>query len=81
MIYRHITKAALAAERRCKGRIFVWNESETIELTMAIMEAKLLMRRFFIDIDERVPDELMGKLLHHFRDEGRLYNVEDLALV
>jgi hypothetical protein len=36
--------------------------------------------RFFIDIEDTISDELMGKLLEHFRDLGQLYNVEDLCL-
>jgi hypothetical protein len=81
MIHRYITKLALHAEKRNKGRIFVWNESGTIELTMSIKETKEMEKRFFIDIEETISDELMGKLLEHFRDLGQLYNVEDLSLV
>jgi len=80
MIFRHITKSALHAEKRNKGRIFVWNESGTIELTLGIKETKEMEDRFFIDIEDTISDELMGKLLEHFRDLGQLYNVEDLCL-
>jgi hypothetical protein len=80
MIHRHITKSALHAEKRCTGRVFVWNESGTIELTMGVKEAKGIERRYFIDIDEIIPDDLMGNLLEHFRNDGKLYNVDDLCL-
>ncbi len=36
--------------------------------------------RFFIDIEDTISDELMGKLLEHFRDLGQLYNSEDHSL-
>jgi hypothetical protein len=72
MIFRHITKAGLNAERRCRGRVAVWNDSSTIELTMGVAEVKQLERRFFIDIEDIIPDDLMGKLLHHFKHEGLL---------
>lgn len=80
MTHKHITKSALNAEKRSRGRLFVWNESGTIELTLAIKESKEMEDRFFIDIEETISDELMGKLLEHFRDLGQLYNCEDLAL-
>jgi hypothetical protein len=80
MIHRHITKSALHAEKRGKGRIFVWNESGTIELTLSVKETKEMERDHFIDIEDTISDELMGKLLEHFRDLGQLYNVEDLCL-
>lgn len=81
MIFRHITKSALHAEKRNKGRIFVWNESGTIELTMGIKETKDMEREHFIDIEETISDELMGKLLEHFRDLGQLHDAEDLSIV
>jgi hypothetical protein len=80
MKHRHITKSALHAEKRGKGRIFVWNESGTIELTLGIKETKEMEDRFFIDIEDTISDELMGKLLEHFRDLGQLYNSEDHSL-
>jgi len=81
MIHRHITKSALDAKNRNKGRIFVWNESGTIELTMAIKEVKQMEKDHFIDIEETISDELMGKILEHFRDLGQLHDAEDLMLV
>jgi hypothetical protein len=80
MTFRHITKSALHAEKRNKGRIFVWNKSGTIELTLGIKETKEMEDRFFIDIEDTISDELMGKLLEHFRDLGQLYNSEDHSL-
>lgn len=81
MIHHHITKAGLNAEKRCRGRVSIWNDSNTIELTLGIMELRKLERRFFIDIEDTISDELMGKLLEHFRDLGELYDQEDLCLV
>jgi hypothetical protein len=81
MIHHHITKSGLTAEKRCRARVTVWNESSTIELTMAIGELRKLEKEHFIDIEDIVSDELMGKLLHHFRDLGELYDQEDLCLV
>lgn len=81
MIFRHITKSGLNAEKRCKGRVTIWNDSSNIELTMGIKEVKAMEKRFFIDIEDIISDALMGKILHHFRDLGELYNQEDLSLV
>ncbi len=81
MIHRHITRAAITAEKRCKARITVWNESSTIELTMTIPECRKLEKDHFIDIEPIIIDELMGKLLHHFRDLDCLHDQEDLAIV
>jgi hypothetical protein len=79
--YHHITKSGLTAEKRCRARVTVWNDSSTIELTMSVAEVRQLERRFFIDIEDIISDELMGKLLGHFRDLGELYDQEDLCLV
>jgi hypothetical protein len=81
MIHHHTTKSGLNAEKQGKARVTVWNESSTIELTMAIGELRRLEKDHFIDIEDIVSDELMGKLLHHFRDLGELYDAEDLMLV
>ena len=81
MIHHHITKAGLNAEKRCRARVTVWNDSSTIELTMTVSEIKQLERRFFIDIEDVISDDLMGKILEHFRDLGELYDQEDLCLV
>lgn len=77
MKLRYITKEALDA----KGKVDVWNDSLTIELTMSVVEVVDLNRRFFVDIDSTISDELMGKLLHHFRDEGTLIDREDMSRV
>jgi hypothetical protein len=80
MIHHHITKAGLNAEKRCRGRVTVWNDSSNIELTMSVAEVKKLERRFFIDIEDIISDDLMGKLLHHFRDEGTLLDEEGIVI-
>jgi hypothetical protein len=81
MIHHHITKSGLTAEKRCRARVTVWNDSSNIELTMSVAECKKLERRFFIDIEDVISDDLMGKILEHFRDLGELYDAEDLCLV
>lgn len=81
MIHHHITKAGLNAEKRCRGRVTVWNDSSNIELTMGVVECRKLEKDHFIDIEEIIDDELMGKILEHFRDLGQLYDQEDLMLV
>ncbi len=81
MIHRHITKAGLNAERRCRGRVTIWNDSSNIELTMSVTEVKKLERKYFIDIEDIVSNDLMGKILEHYRDLGELYDQEDLCLV
>ena len=79
--YRHITFAADNRLRRARGGCAaVWNDSNTIELTMTAQEIRALEKRFFIDIEDVVSDELMGKLLHHFRDEGRLLDEEGIRI-
>jgi len=79
--HHHITKSGLTAEKRCRGRVTIWNDSSTIELTMAVAECSKLQRQYFIDIEDIISDELMGKLLEHFQDLGQLYDQEDLCLV
>ena len=77
MKLHYITKQALDA----KGKVDIWNDSLTTELTMSVGEVVDLNRRFFVDIDSTIPDELMGKLLHHFKDEGTLIDREDMSRV
>ena len=48
---------------------------------MSVAECRKLERRFFIDIEDVISNELMGKILEHFRDLGQLYDQEDLCLV
>ena len=81
MIHHHITKAGLNAEKYGRGRVTVWNDSANIELTLSVAECRKLERRFFIDIEDVISNELMGKILEHFRDLGQLYDQEDLCLV
>jgi hypothetical protein len=47
---------------------------------MTVQEIRALEKRFFIDIEDVISDELMGKLLHHFRDEGRLLDEEGVRI-
>lgn len=54
----------------------VRNRSSTIELMMGAREANILERRFFIDIGEIIPDDLMGRLLLHFVGQGLLLDEE-----
>lgn len=78
---RHITVAADENLRRCRGGVIVvWNDSNTIELTTTIRECKQLEKDHFIDIEDVVSDELMGKLLHHFRGEGMLLDEEAMRI-
>jgi hypothetical protein len=77
MKLRYITQGALDA----KSRVGAWNDSLTTELTMAVTEVVDLTQRFFVDIDSTISDELMGKLLHHFKEEGTLIDREDMARV
>jgi hypothetical protein len=80
MIHHHITKSGLTAENRCRARVTVWNDSSTIELTMSVAEVKKLERRFFIDIEDIISNDLMGKILEHFRDLGELYDEEGILI-
>lgn len=77
MKHHHITIKADEA----KSKVDVWNESGTIELTMSVREVIELEQRFFMRIDATIPDETMGFLLSHFRDEGTLLNKEDMSRV
>ena len=71
-----MTVGALNAEKKNRARVVVWNDGGTIELTMNIREIKEMEKRFFIDIEDVISNELMGKLLHHFRDHGMLLDSE-----
>ena len=79
-IIRHMTVGALNAEKKNKARVIVWNDSSTIELTMNVREIKDVEKRFFIDIEDVISNELMGKLLHHFRDQGMLLDSEGIRV-
>jgi hypothetical protein len=52
-----------------------------MDLTMTKQEVKELEERFFIDIKEKTPDNLFGKLLEHFREEGTLFDKTDLKRI
>lgn len=73
---RHMTVGALKAEKKGKARVAVWNDSGTIELTMNIPEIKQMEKDHFIDIEDVISNDLMGKLLNSFRDEGMLLDSE-----
>lgn len=76
-LIRHTTVTADSRIRRNKGgTLNIWNESSTIELTMTIREVRDLSKRLGIDIDSIIEDEVMGQLLHHFKDEGMLIDEE-----
>lgn len=78
---RHITVAADNNIRRARGGVVaVWNDSQTIELTMTIREIKELEKRFFIDIEDVIPDDMMAELLFHFRAEGVLLDEEGIRI-
>lgn len=78
---RHITVAADTNLRRARGGVVaVWNDSQTIELTMTVNEIKQLEKRFFIDIEDIIPDDMMRDLLAHFRDEGTLLDEEAMRI-
>ena len=77
----HITVAANTNLQRARGGVVnVWNESQTIELTMTVHEIRSLERRFFLDIEETVPDNVMADLLFHFRTEGMLLDEEGIRI-
>lgn len=79
--HSHTTVAANTNLRRARGGcIIVWNDSSTIELTMTIHEIRKICKQFFIDIEDIISDELMGKLLHHFRDQGILLDEEGIRI-
>jgi hypothetical protein len=76
-LIRHTTVNADSRIRRSKGGIVnIWNESSTLELTMTILECKTMEKDHDIFIEDIVSDELMGKLLHHFKDGGMLMDEE-----
>lgn len=76
-IHRHTTVNADSRIRRSKGGIVnIWNDSSTLELTMTIREVRDLSKRLGIDIDSIIEDEVMGQLLHHFKDDGMLIDEE-----
>jgi hypothetical protein len=78
---RHTTVAADNRLRRARGGCAaVWNDSNTIELTMTVQEIRALEKRFFIDIEDVIPDETMRDLLAHFHGEGMLLDEEAMRI-
>ena len=78
---RHTTVAADNRLRRARGGCAaVWNDSNTIELTMTVQEIKSLEKRLGIDIEDVIPDETMRDLLAHFHGEGMLLDEEGIRI-
>lgn len=78
---RHYTVAADNRLRRSRGGCAaVWNDSNTIELTMTVQEIKALEKRLGIDIEDVIPDETMRDLLAHFYGEGMLMDKEGVRI-
>lgn len=78
---RHYTVAADNRLRRSRGGCAaVWNDSNTIELTMTVQEIKALEKRLGIDIEDVIPDETMRGLLAHFHGEGMLIDEEGVRI-
>jgi hypothetical protein len=78
---RHITVAADTSLRRARGGVVaIWNDSNTIELTMTIREIKSLERRLGIDIEDTISDETMRDFLDAFHGEGMLLDEEGVRI-
>lgn len=78
---RHYTVAGDENIRRCRGGVIaIWNDSNTIELTMTIRECKGLERRLGIDIEDVIADDTMRDLLAHFHGEGMLLDEEAVRI-
>jgi len=78
---RHTTVAADNRLRRARGGCAaVWNDSNTIELTMTVQEIRALERRLGIDIEDTIADGTMGDLLAHFHGEGMLLDEEGIRI-
>lgn len=78
---RHTTVSADNNLRRARGGVVaVWNDSNTFELTMTVSEIRSLERRLGVDIEDVIPDGLMGKLLLHFKGEGMLLDEEGIRI-
>lgn len=79
--FKHITLNALKSTKDLEDLLTIKNQSQTMDLTMTKQEVKELEERFFIDIEEKTPDNLFGKLLEHFREEGSLFDKTDLKRI
>lgn len=78
---RHYTVAADNRLRRARGGCAaVWNDSNTIELTMTVQEIKALEKRLGIDIEDTIPDGTMRDFLAHFHGEGMLMDEEGVRI-
>ena len=72
-VIRHTTVAADNRLRRARGGCAaVWNDSNTIELTMTVQEIRSLEKRLGIDIEDTIADETMRSLLAYFHGDGML---------
>jgi hypothetical protein len=84
--HRHYTVAADNRLRRARGGCAaVWNDSNTIELTMTVQEIRALEKRLFsesdnYEIEDVVSDERMRILLDHFHGEGMLVGEEGVRI-
>lgn len=79
--FRHYTVAADNRLRRARGGCAaVWNDSNTIELTMTVQEIKSLEKRLGIDIEDTIPDETMRSLLANFHGDGMLIDEEGVRI-
>jgi len=76
--FKHITLNALQGTKNLGELITTRNESDTMDLTLCSQEAEELHKRFFVDIQNCIPDDLMGNLLEYFKEEGTLFDKEDL---
>jgi hypothetical protein len=76
--YRHVTLNALKGTKNLEDILTVFNVSKTMDLTMTKTEREELEERFFIDIEPGMPDNTFGDLLEHFKNEGTLFDKEDL---
>ncbi len=78
---RHYTVAADNRLRRARGGCAaVWNDSNTIELTMTVQEIKSLEKRLGIDIEDTIADETMRDLLAYFHGEGMLMDEKGIRI-
>ena len=83
---RHYTVAADNRLRRSRGGCAaVWNDSNTIELTMTVHEIRALEKRLFsetdnYEIEDVVSDERMRTILDYFHGEGMLIDEEGVRI-
>jgi len=75
----HITENAITCLKIGNLVKEIKNQNGDMCLTMSFEEIKSLETDFFIDILDVIDNNLMANLLNHFRDEGVLFNAEDLS--